>query len=323
MEELNKKRYLTVTIFFTLVLLMVVSVHAFIDLTINSTSIQFGSSDPIEGENITINATITNLGNESVSDTVVQFLNNLTEIGNTTINVSAFSTAITSQHWEAEIGPNNIVIVVDPNNNISESDENNNNASKNISIGAYHVYYGIAKGYLGLGIESDFLVKGEILSRNLLAADTDSNVDFSSLHAIGRKKNSGNAKNDFQDIDILLGMTAFTDSISTLFSKKNGNPKETETFTVFDYIIKKVPVVDSTNNDNFKTGILWDTSDDTDGPSGQFDISDQEDLIFITKINPSQAGQYGIYDYEIKIPALLRNYKPGSPSIDFFIDLDS
>ena len=50
---------------------------------------------------------------------------------------------------------------------------------------------------------------------------------------------------------------------------------------------------------------------------------DQEDLIFITKINPLQQGQYGIYNYEIKIPALLRNYKPGNPTVDFFIDIDS
>jgi hypothetical protein len=264
------------------------------------------------------------LGNKSAVDVVVQFLDDSVEIGNTTINVSAFSAAIASQLWETEIGPNNIMVVVDPDNVVVESDENNNDASISISIGAYHVYYGTAKSYFGLGFESDFLVGNEMLGCNVLIADTDSNVDFSSLQAIGRKKKFGRAPNDFRDIDKLLGMEDFDDSISNLYAR-NGwwFPKKVETFIVFGNIIKKVPVIDSTNNSIFKTGILWDTSDDASGFFGQFDINNQEDLVFITGINQSQPGQYGIYDYEIKIPALLRDYKSGSASVDFFIDLDS
>ncbi|MEK6969442.1 MAG: CARDB domain-containing protein [Nanoarchaeota archaeon] len=327
--KIPRKKIFTATallIFLLLLLLSAFSVISFIDLAVSSTSITFSNNNPIEGELVNISAMISNLGNETATNATLQYLDDKKEISNVTINVPNFSSVAASLFWPAEIGPNNISIIIDPDNSIAESDETNNYASKKIAINGYHTYFGKAAGYLALGINSKFLFQAKLPACNILMADTDSNVDFSSLQAIGKKKNAGNSNRDFEEIDTLLGMATFSDSVTNLFSVKHGGkmvPKQVETFTIFGTTIPDVPVINSTNSSAFLTGILWDISDDTVGKNGEFDIINREDLIFVTKINPSQQGQYGVYDYEIKIPALLREYKPGNPTVDFFIDIDS
>ena len=304
--------------------------QASIDLSIGQ--INFSNPHPIEKENIIVNATVMNLGNKNANNVLVMFLDGSVPFGNTTISIPAFSNISVIKTWKAEIGPNAIKVAADPNNIIHENNENNNEASKNISINAYHTYFGNARLVTALGINLDPLFKKETAACNLLVADTDSNVDFSSLQAIGRRANGLPALNDFIDLDTVLNMTYFNDSITrvwTQFGNFPNNPlsktipKKTETFTVFGQTIPAVSVANSTNSTTFKTGILWDKSDNTQPSNQQFDIADKEDLIFITKINQSKVGKFGTYDYEIKVPALLRDYKPGSSTVDFYVDLDS
>ena len=67
--------------------------------------------------------------------------------------------------------------------------------------------------------------------------------------------------------------------------------------------ISNVSVVNSTNSSNFQTGILWDASDSVNG-----NYSGTEDVIFISDVQKQLQGEFGIYDYEIKIPSRLREY---------------
>ncbi len=76
-----------------------------------------------------------------------------------------------------------------------------------------------------------------------------------------------------------------------------------------------MPVINSTNTTNFKTGILWDKSD------GNTEYNGTQDIIFITEINEQQQGSQGIYDFEIKVPALLRNYNAAGTSVAFYVEL--
>jgi hypothetical protein len=86
---------------------------------------------------------------------------------------------------------------------------------------------------------------------------------------------------------------------------------------VFRNILTNVSIVNSTNNSNFITGALWDTADDSDG-----EFNGSEDVVFITNISRSTQGAYGIYDYEIRIPALLRNYKtPETTTVVLYLEL--
>ena len=72
---------------------------------------------------------------------------------------------------------------------------------------------------------------------------------------------------------------------------------------------------------SFQTGILWDTTDDV-GDSEYAD-TDNEDLIFVTKLNENALGAYGIYDYEFRVPALLREYNTSNIlTVSFYIEVD-
>ena len=299
------------------------SVFGFVDFHVNESGLILSNNNPIEGENITLNVTIHNLGNESANNLLVEFFDDTLNLGNSTVNFLPFSSASVIQFWRAEIGPHDISVRIDPTNTFTESNETNNNVAKRISISAYQTYVGIVRSFTTLGFESSILFTKETNGCNLLIADSDSNVDFSALQALRSREDSGNALDDFIDADSLLGMTLFEDSITATWDGKSPKKTGTKTLIVSNETISNVPIINSTNSTFFRTGILWDTSDDTQGNNGQFDINNKEDLVFIANINQSTVGKFGIYDYEIKIPALLRDYKPGSSTVDFFIDLDS
>ena len=324
-------KFLVILSLLVFMLLFSATALAVIDLQVSSSNLTFSNPAPIEREMILINATFSNAGNQNASNVLVIFFDDTVPIGNATVSVPAFSSVTVAQVWEAEIGPNNISIMVDPSNAFLETNESNNNATKKISISAYHTYFGKARAITALGIGFDSLFETENAGCNLLVADTDSAVDFSSLQAIGRRESGIPALNDFIDLDTVLNMTNFEDSISTEWTRF-GNvplpafkffPRETTSLVVFAETIAKIPIINSTNTTAFRTGILWDTSDNTQVFNRQFDLGDREDLIFVANINQSAAGKYGVYDYEITIPALLRDYKQGSSTVDFYLDMDS
>ena len=289
-----------------------------IDLAVNTSDIQISNSNPIEGENVVVNATIHNFGDLNASNVMVQFLDSGTEIRNATINVSAFSTTTVLANWTAKIGSRNIQVKIDPYNLIAESNETNNNASRNISISAYFTFFGKATTLVGLGLGFDFLFDVQSEIKNIFITDSDSLLDFSSLQALGRKNDSVLASNDFTETDTVLGMGNFSDSVRNLFSIDGSAPKQTTAFGVYGSTISNVPIINSTNASTFVTGILWDYSDDT---NGEFDSVDKEDLAFITRTNTSQIGSFGTYDYEIKMPVLLRNYKGIKNSVDIYFEV--
>ncbi len=291
-----------------------------IDLEINSSAINFSNLKPFENQVVTINGTITNTGNKSAQNAVVQFFDNTARINNVTLNVSCNSTAIAFLNWSAQIGPNNITLIVDPQNLIAETNETNNNATQNISLSGYSWYVGnIFTSRIVLGLTSAsaiFNLSGS--SANVLAVDSDSVVNFDSLQALGVRKSGGSASNDFSELDTLLGMTGFNDSIRNLWGIDGSSAKQTTTLRVGSKMISSIPIINSTNTSSFVTGILWETSNDTDG---EFGSTDKENIIFVTSVNNSRAGAYGTYDYEFVVPSLLRSYVGTASTIDFYMDV--
>jgi hypothetical protein len=155
---------------------------------------------------------------------------------------------------------------------------------------------------------------------NIYVADTDSTISFNDLVALSRDTSGSYHSNDFEELDALLNRTNYEDSVN-ITCTTDGNPKATSSFTVFDNIINNVPVINSTNHtsDGYITGILWDSSDD-DG-DGEFDSTDKEDIVFITKVNSSLRSQYG-YDYALSVMADLKNYKtPDQIKIAIYTEL--
>jgi hypothetical protein len=230
------------------------------------------------------------------------------------MSIQGYNSNLSYLIWNSTIGLNNLFVFVDPptatNGSFREWNESNNKANINISISSWSYFYG---NVLNSSIYSladrtnnslrEWLVE-TINTGNIYTTTSDTVISWSDLQAIGKNKTNGNATNDFTDIDTLLGNLAYTDSVSNTYTQA-GQIKNIENFTVFSKSIQSVPVTNSTNNSNFITGILWDTKYDTDG---QFSQTDKEKLIFATKINKSEDGAYGNYDYELRVPAKLRNY---------------
>ena len=82
-----------------------------------------------------------------------------------------------------------------------------------------------------------------------------------------------------------------------------------------------MPTAESTNSTTFVTGILWDSSDDTNN-NYQFDNTSKEDIVFVTRVNQSKTGMYGTYDYELRVPANLKNYKgPDTQTVVFYTEI--
>ena len=292
-------------------------------------NLSFSNLDPFEGESVILNATIKNNGCSNADNFLVGFYNNNPLFGgqqiglNQTISLSGLSTSFVNVSWGAIIGTSNLFVSSDLNNLILESDENNNFINQTIYVGAWQEFYGNVSA---VKILSDFLLKNvsswgnEInLNGNVFMTDKESEIDWLSLLAIGRNLTGGNSIDDFSEIDDILGMQDFEDSIYSVFTD-GGSPKETDNLLIHNKVILNVPIINSTNNENFKTGILWDSSDDLG--DNEYNFADKEDLVFVASINKGSVGEYGIYDYEIKVPVELRDYdSTDSETIYLYYDL--
>jgi hypothetical protein len=287
------------------------------DLKISSSDIIFSAGTFVENENITINATIFNLGTENATNVTVQFFENDPDIDgiqigtNKTINISISNNLTVSETYITKVGKVDIFVIVDPplstNGSITELNESNNKANRSIDIPAYHIFYGDIVSDIFLDTSSNTTVFAWLnatdITGNIFVADSDSNIDFNSLQALSRNTSNNLTIDDFEELDIALSTVNLSDSINRTYTE-NSVVKNTDNFTVFSSNIINVPIANSTNTSNFITGILWDTSDFNS--IGFYNGS--QDIAFVTKISKDSVGFYGTYDYELKIPANLKRY---------------
>jgi len=111
-----------------------------------------------------------------------------------------------------------------------------------------------------------------------------------------------NGTNDFNELDSVLGMNGFSDSVSSLFDMNNdGFADNTIDVKIAGSLVENIPIINSTNTSSFFTGILWDSAD------GGSDYSGSEDIVFFTILNPSHVGKYGMCDFEIRLPSPLES----------------
>ena len=280
------------------------------DLKISSSDIVFNDTSPVEGHNITINATIYNIGGIAANNFIVLFYDGEPSTGdlidNQTISTLDYGENITiNTTWITTLGLHEIWVVVDPDDLIAELNETNNNASSNITISSWHIIYGQSLGNLVIyDLQNTSVFEWYVNisgSGNIFAVDYDSSIKWDNLTAIGIDIDGNQQIDDFEEIDSALESTNFTDSVNSSFTV-NGAPRNKTSFVVFSRTITNVSVVNSTNNSNFITGILWDSSD------GGAEYNGSQDLIFISKINSNKQGYYGVYDYEIRVPSELKKY---------------
>ena len=303
------------------------------DFSVNASEIYFNNSSPAENESVNITATVRNLADAATSNVLVRFYDGIpgsggTQIGSDTyISLSEYEVKNVSLEWKADLGTSVIFVSVDESNSFTELNETNNNATKNISVGSWEFFYGniTTSSQLKLADSANNTFIKWILDNftfgNVYITDYDAYISWDSMQAIGKTKSGADSSSDFQEIDSILNSSSYEDSVYSVYTN-SGVIKYKTNLYLFNKLIQEIPIFNSTNNSNFVTGILWDTSKDTGGASGEFDTGDREDLIFVAPVNKQAAGTYGTYDYEIRVPAKLREYNLGdSKSAAFYMEI--
>ncbi len=295
------------------------------EISIFPNSIIFLPQDPKENEETIIEVLVSNNGCQQATNILVGFFENNPLAGgiqineNKTITIFQRSNETANITWNAKIGPTNIFVFADIGQTISESNETDNIKNQTIEVGAWQEYYGLLNSTRILG---DFSLNNlsvwfneSTSTGNIFVVDKESIIDWSALQAIGQDTSDSQTSNDFSNIDSNLGMTQYDDSVSNKFTTDGNTPIKTDNFIIHSQTISKVPIINSTNSANFSTGILWDTSYDT---NSEYDTIDNEKLVFVTKINKNSTGSFGTYDYEITIPVKLREQDPTDSSEVYF-----
>ncbi|MBR9677144.1 hypothetical protein GOV04_03315 [Candidatus Woesearchaeota archaeon] len=301
------------------------------DIVIRSSSLRFSDVSPTENQNISINATITNIGNVNNTEAFkVGFYLGDPELGgvqidgNTTISELNIEQNITvNTTWIVTgPGPFNFFVAVDiplqTNGSVDETDETNNKQNRVLNVPSWHYTYGKINNTLVLAKFNNKSIDdwlAQQITGNIYVLETGRNIGWTQLQALSRTISDSFAQNDFEDLDTALSSTAYNDSVNYTYTV-GGAPKNTVSFDVFGATINNVPYVESTNNTNFVTGILWDYGD------GGTQYNGAQDVVFVTKINQSKQGKYGIVDYEIRFPTNLRDNLEGSyDTVDFYYEL--
>jgi len=301
------------------------------DLEVSSIDIFFNTSIFEEQANITVFANITNIGTASASSILVRFyevivggsisqidvdrtISTLAPSQNTTVNVT----------FRFSIGLHEIQVAIDPLGSIGEQNETNNNASVNITIPLNHFITGNITGALKIQNFANRTIyswdTSQASSGTILVIDSDSSITWTNLTALGRNITGGNASNDWAELDSAINATNLTDSVNRSYTF-NEVPIALSSYILFSRTVSNVSITNSTNSTSFVTGILWDMSDDRPG-SGNGQYNGSEDLIFVSQTNRTQLGKYGYYDFEVRVPSRLRQYKgPDMNQLTFYVEL--
>jgi len=108
------------------------------DLALNESDIHFSKETPLEGEKITINATISNVGEADANNASILFYDgtpaNGTLIGECTINATAGGAENASIQWNATRGTHQINVLISPYNEFLELNYTNNIAHRAIEV---------------------------------------------------------------------------------------------------------------------------------------------------------------------------------------------
>jgi len=113
-------------------------VEQYPDLMLNASDISFSDDNPNPGENITINATIHNIGEADANNASILFYDEEPAsgelIGEDVVNVTANGTANASVSWTALPGVHEIHVLISPYNEFLEENYTNNIANNSIAV---------------------------------------------------------------------------------------------------------------------------------------------------------------------------------------------
>ena len=296
------------------------------ELLFTSGIVNFDKTPTAENEVINVSVTLENIGCGVAKNLIVGFFDGEKFSGfnfdNKTVSIGAKSTINVSALFSTKIGISNIFVYADLEDSITEDNESNNEANNSLYLKSWQKVFGnlsVDKILMGDGINMNFWSGETSFNGNVFIADTESQIEWTQLQAIGRTKTDAVSSDDFSELDNFLGMNQYNDSIYDLFTDA-GSPKTLSNLNVFKRDINNVAIVNTSVSGNFATGILWDMSDSA---NAEYDSVEGEDVVFVTQINRGAVGEFGVYDYELEVPAKLRSYDDGEESeIYLYYDLN-
>ena len=283
-----------------------------VDLVLDS--IVFSDVTPIEDELINFTVNISNNGSSDAGEFTLRVnisYYNGTSILNESLNhtfsgVNASEYVYYTFNWTAKIGTFLFTANADFNDSIAESNETNNILTENISVSVWHIYYGDLNYAINLEDANSGIFYNwtfEIPTGTTYYSDSDASYSPFNLAPL-------NGSADLYEADAALGIAGLNDSLAALFDVDDSGSHDTNgTFTIGGLPVTQVPIINTTNSSTFITGLLYDTADGV-GYNGT------QDLVIVTKINYSQVGSYGTYDYEVRVPASLERLVGGTNSLE-------
>ena len=279
--------------------------------------IYFNVSEPDEKETVLISANITNPGNGSIENLRVWF--NGTDcnggsyyVGEVFVDVDAGSWSYANKSYEFDMCNHTINVTTDPLGEVAESDESDNWNSTTLDVLSWAYYQGNASATVAVQDSENNTIKEwapPTTTGNIFFTDLDDDLNFVNLRPL-------NGTDDLAEADTALGSENFTDSVSDVYdSDDNGSPDTSSYFLVMGKNITEVPVVQTHAGSPWMTGILWDGNDGGDEYDGS------QSLVFIVEINSSTLGAFGVNDYEIRVPALLRELVGVNDKVAVFLEV--
>jgi hypothetical protein len=293
------------------------------DLQTNETDLRVGQvyfniSDTVENQKVKFTAEVSNKDTENITEDFrfreyefngTQYVN----VSNRTRQVEIANQSVKEVNFtfEANIGNFNYSLRADPDDSLAESNESNNFNSSTLNVSSYQIFYGDPDFVYKLGEDLEGLRewRENMPEGNLYYADEEAEYDIRDLLPL-------NETGDLEDATEALKLTGHQDSVSEIYDENgDGEADKSECFNIASEDVCQVPVVNSTNSSNFRTGILYDSLD------GQgYDGS--QDLVFITRVfNSTSIGSYGNYKYEARVPSTLSDQVIGGQFIRYRLEI--
>lgn len=268
---------------------------------LNVTDVYINTSNLVQGNQVKLVSNISNVGTGKVSsedvNLTVETYNGswtLTETEKTFIDIKEGSSITANFTWTVKPGPYRFTVEADNDQSLNELNETNNQRILNENISSYTLLYGGNSAEILLGGSSSRFVSWNADYRNmsLFLADKDLKLSTPDLRPLN---NSG----DLGEADEALNMTGHHDSLSNLFDQDNDQEADhSRCWTVASEELCDIPVINSTESSDFKTGLLYNSEQDQEYDGSQT-------IVITTPVNNSKTGKFGTYDYEVKIPFAL------------------
>ena len=207
--------------------------------------------------------------------------------------------------WNAEPGPYRFTLDTD-NGNISSRFEK----SATVDVSSHQIYYGDTNIQVTLSSENDmfFRLESDNSKGRIYFSDYDTNYLFSDLQPIENLEG-------LKQADEELELVGHNDSLEKLFDEdNNGLIDDFQELEVGQRTLT-APAIDSTSSGSFKTFLLYNSKE-----GDSYDGS--QDLVFVTPLKNDFEGEFGLYDYETKIPSTLGSLSGQSDKISIYTEIE-